>query len=246
LLHGWALDGALWTPQLEALTRHHRVVVVDRRGFGRSTGQASIEREARDLRVFCLRLGLRKLAILGMSQATRVALRLAQCRSLQVTGLVLDGPPEPPRDVADPATEDPPLSQYRQLLARSGLNAFRRAWGQHPLLRLHTGGGGARWLLNRMSLRYRGRDLLQGPGPAPRARKVLPDRIKQPVLVVCGDRDLPYRLDAAQALAAQLPKGSLALLPGAGHLPNLDQPRHYNRVLAAFLRGPQARRSRKS
>ncbi|MEN9705752.1 MAG: hypothetical protein RLZZ393_1631, partial [Pseudomonadota bacterium] len=34
LLHGWALDGRLWTPQWKTLTRHHRVVVVDRRGFG--------------------------------------------------------------------------------------------------------------------------------------------------------------------------------------------------------------------
>lgn len=246
LLHGWALDGALWTPQLASLTQHHRVLVVDRRGFGRSTGRASIEQEVADLRVLCLRLGIRRLAVVGMSQATRVALRLAQSRSLRVTRLILDGPPEPPRKTADPATEDPPITQYRQLLTGAGLNVFRRAWGTHPLLRLHGGGTAARRLLAGMARRYRGKDLLQGAGRTTRSRRVVPERIRQPVLVVCGSRDLPYRIEAATTLAAQLPRGRLRLLPGAGHLPNLDRQRDYDRALAAFLRGPQAFRRRKS
>jgi pimeloyl-ACP methyl ester carboxylesterase len=97
-----------------------------------------------------------------------------------------------------------------------------------------------------MARRYRARDLLQGAGPAVRMRKVVPDRIRQPVLVVCGSRDLPYRIEAATTLAAQLPQGALRLLPGAGHLPNLDRRRDYDRALAAFLRSPQAFRRRKS
>jgi len=236
LLHGWALDGTLWTPQLAALTRHHRVVVVDRRGYGQSTGQPSIEREVGDLRVLCARLGLRRPAVVGMSQATRVALRLAQSRSLGVSQLVLDGPPEPPRSAPDATVEDPPITQYRELIASRGVNAFRRAWGQHPLVRLHAGGTSARRLLADMTRRYGARDLTRPGRPGSGSRKVMPALIRQPVLVLCGDRDLAYRQDAARTLSTQLPKGRLRRLPGAGHLPNLDTPRAYDQALSSFLR----------
>lgn len=236
LLHGWALDGRLWTMQLAALARRFRVVVVDRRGYGLSTGQPSIEREVADLRVFCRRLGLRNLAVLGMSQATRVALRLAQSRSIGVTRILLDGPPEPPRNRVDPASEDPPLTQYRALAAASGLNAFRRAWAAHPLLRLYRAGTAARHLLVAMGRRYAGRDLMARHSTGPRGMAVVPERIRQPALLLCGEEDLPYRLDAAATLARQLPKGKLKRLPRAGHLPNLDAPREYLQALDAFLR----------
>lgn len=236
LLHGWALDGRLWTPQWKTLTRHHRVVVVDRRGFGQSTGQPSIEREVQDLRVLCRRLGIRRPAVVGMSQATRVALRLAASRSLGVSRLVLDGPPEPPRDAANRGVEDPPLSQYRALVAESGMQAFRRAWGAHPLLQLHGAGRQQRQLLARMSRGYRGKDLQGRRDTSTRSSTVVPERIRQPVLLLGGAEDLPYRLEAATTLARQLPKAVTQRIAGAGHLPNLDNPHRYLRALEAFLR----------
>ena len=37
LLHGWALDGAMWKALQDRLSRDFSVLVVDRRGYGRST-----------------------------------------------------------------------------------------------------------------------------------------------------------------------------------------------------------------
>ena len=137
LLHGWTLDGSLWMPLLTALMRHHRVLAVDRRGFGRSSGQASVEREVADLTVLCRRLGITNPAVIGMSQATRVALRLAQSRALSVRALVLDGPP-PPQAVDPQGAENPPMSRYRDLVASAGLGAFRALWRTHPLVTHHS------------------------------------------------------------------------------------------------------------
>lgn len=236
LLHGWALDGDLWTPQWKTLTRHHRVVVVDRRGFGRSTGRPSIEREVQDLRVLCRRLGITRVGVVGMSQATRVALRLASSRSLRVDRLVLDGPPEPPRDAMNAGSEDPPMTRYRALVAESGMAAFRNRWSRHPLLRLHRAGRRSRDLLARMSRRYPGKDLRPGSQAVVPAKKVVPERIRQPVLLLCGSEDLAHRLDAATTLCRQLPDAVLRQVPGAGHLPNLDRPRAYVQALESFFR----------
>lgn len=235
LLHGWALDLRLWQRQLAELGTACRVVAVDRRGFGRSGGNTSVDRDAADLRVLCLRLGLRRVAVLGHSQGTRVALRLAQSRSLAVRALLLDGPPAP-RGRQDAGAEDPPLAHYRDLVARAGLNAFRRAWRQHPLLRLHGAGRGAQRQLQRMLLRYPGKDLKRQPAAAVRQLVVHPARIRVPTLVLCGARDQPQRIVAAAELARQLPRARYQRIAGAGHLPNLDAPRQYTRQVAGFLR----------
>jgi len=236
LLHGWALDGRLWTPLLAHLAQRHRVITVDRRGFGRSTGSVSLDREAQDLRVLFLRLGLTRAAVLGMSQGARVALRLAQGRTPALRALILDGPPAPPRRPGDPGHEDPPLARYRSLLAAEGVNAFRREWRAHPLLTLRRPRTSSRWLLARMLARYRAQDLRAAPRADGARRRVDPRTIRTPTLVLVGGKDQPARLAAATALRAQLPRAQLARVAGAGHLPNLDQPRAYARALEAFLR----------
>ena len=245
LLHGWALDGAMWRALQDRLARDFTVLVVDRRGYGRSSGQPSIEREVGDLQVLCQRLGLQDIAVLGMSQAARVALRLALSRSLRVSCLVLDGPPGPTRGETDPAREDPPLTQYRQLLADRGLGAFRKAWRAHPLLALHTAGRRTRALLDGMGRRYRARDLREDPRKGAIRRPVTLSRIRRPTLVLCGAEDLPSRQQEAADLARRIPRSRLIRLPGSGHLPNLDVPLRYERALRGFLRR-YALRSRKS
>ena len=243
LVHGWALDLDMWEPQLAALSNRFRIIAVDRRGFGRSSGNTSLPRDVADLRTLCLRLGLRNIAVVGMSPGPRIALRLASSRSLSVRCLVLDGPPAPPRSARDPGTEDPPLTHYREVVARTGMNAFRREWRRHPLLKLHQHGREARLLLRRMLARYPGTDLRHRSVMAP--TRIVPELIRTPTLVLCGERDAQYRVAAAVQLVQRLPRVEFRRVAGAGHLSNLDSPRDYNRLLDAFLRrhpGPGGRR----
>jgi pimeloyl-ACP methyl ester carboxylesterase len=55
------------------------------------------------------------------------------------------------------------------------------------------------------------------------------------VLVVNGEFDTLVRRRAGESLARALPLGERVVVPGAGHLPNLDVPRAYNDALRAFL-----------
>ncbi len=47
---------------------------------------------------------------------------------------------------------------------------------------------------------------------------------KVPTLIACGDRDLLTPKDYSEAMAAQLPGSELLIVPGAGHLVQLEQP----------------------
>jgi pimeloyl-ACP methyl ester carboxylesterase len=67
----------------------------------------------------------------------------------------------------------------------------------------------------------------EAPGPAPAL----------PSLVLWGAADRLPRCDAdaARALAASLPDCELALLPGAGHLPQCDSPEKFTATLSHFV-----------
>jgi 3-oxoadipate enol-lactonase len=55
-----------------------------------------------------------------------------------------------------------------------------------------------------------------------------------PTLVLCGDRDR-VNVKLSRRLAKTLPNARFELIPGAGHVANLDNPEAFNRLLREFL-----------
>lgn len=235
LIHGWTLDLEMWEPQVAALRGSFRLVRFDRRGFGLSSGRASLAADVRDALSLCDRLHLRQFACVGMSQGARVALHLCRVAPERLQCVVLDGPP---RILAEDAAEgeDLPLAEYRSLIARGDLETFRRRWAKHPLMQLETHLPEPRALLERMTGRYGGQDLLREPaGPEDHWDPGTASALTTPALIVTGEHDLPARTRAAEALALALPAGERAVIGAARHIPNLDNPSSYNAVLRAFL-----------
>jgi non-heme chloroperoxidase len=74
LLAGWPLDSRSWEPQLASLLQAgHRVVVYDRRGFGRSSrpaGGYDFDTLAEDLHAVLVELDLRDVTLVGFSLGT--------------------------------------------------------------------------------------------------------------------------------------------------------------------------------
>jgi pimeloyl-ACP methyl ester carboxylesterase len=58
--------------------------------------------------------------------------------------------------------------------------------------------------------------------------------IDVPVLVLVGAQDTPF-LAAASYLAAKVPGAEHAVIPGAGHVSNADQPELFNQHVLGFL-----------
>jgi len=232
LVHGWTLDLEMWDPLVSALRDRFRLIRLDRRGHGLSRGMPAPECDSEDLAALCRHLRLSRVALLGMSQGVRAVLGFACAVPGQVLALILDGPP--PLD----STSDPevPLDQYAALVRTHGIEAFRREWARHALMQLRTQDPEVRALLAAMIARYPGEDLRQ---PAPRAEPAAAplglEPLRIPALVVGGEHDLPARRQAAETLAARLPDAELAVIPGAGHLPNLDNPDAYSQVCREFL-----------
>jgi Predicted hydrolases or acyltransferases (alpha/beta hydrolase superfamily) len=233
LVHGWALDLDMWTPQFAALAGRYRLIAIDRRGFGLSSGTPSIEDDVADIDEVLTKLSVDRVTIVGMSQGARVALHWAIANLARIASLILDGPPRDLLAVGRPQGEIT-LATYRELVRNQGIEAFRREWLEHPLMQLHTHDAGTRALVQQMVARYPGHDLRADGSPGMTRIGDL-HRLDVPVLIVNGEYDSDVRIGAGAELARALPDARLAVIPGAGHLSNLDNPAAYNKVLSEYV-----------
>lgn len=233
LVHGWTLDLEMWNSQAAALRGDFRVVRFDRRGFGLSSGHPSIDRDCEDIEALCRHLALDRVALVGMSQGARAVMRFAVTAPQRVSCVVLDGPP----DLINRDTTDFEALRPLSALARTeGIDAFRRAWVNHPLVSLRTDDSSARLALRRMIERYPGKDLTAAAvSPESGLSALHLQSFEVPTLIISGEHDVPDRLEAATALARRLPRAGYATVPHAGHLPNLDNSVTYNAILRSFL-----------
>ena len=60
-------------------------------------------------------------------------------------------------------------------------------------------------------------------------------QVSVPVLVVVGESDALVPLDVAEAMAKAIPGARFEVVPGAGHVSNLENPEVFNRALSDFL-----------
>jgi len=60
-------------------------------------------------------------------------------------------------------------------------------------------------------------------------------RFAGPALVVVGERDVLTPPDRAREIKELIPSSELSIVPGAGHLSNLEAPDAFNQILGRFL-----------
>jgi len=232
LLHGWALDRRVWSPQMAPLSRRFRVVAIDRRGFGRSTAPPDLAAEVDDLMVVKKKLGLDRLILVGMSQAGRIVLQFALAHPDSVAGIVLQGAPLDGFLPGPRPEEAIPLSSYVALARAGQLERMKQMWRGHALMRAES--APARTCLDQLLVGYQGRDLI-APEPAPLASIAgRLEYVHAPALVVTGEHDARWRQLVGDALAYGLPHARRAIVAGGEHLCNLTHPDDFNALIESF------------
>ena len=238
LLHGWTLDHRMWGPQVAGLAGDHHLIMPDRRGCGRATAPPDLLREADDVIAIADALGLDRFALVGLSRGAVVALDVARKFGERLTGLVVSGAPLP---ALVPREEVIDLDRFRTLAAAGDFATLRAEWAQHPLMATHSAQAAA--LMAGILADYDGRDLLS-PTITPDIPRAALAALTMPVLAMTGEHDTPWRKACAAALSQTAPHVRHALIPGAGHLANADNPAAFNAAVTAFLRAcadPQPR-----
>ncbi len=68
--------------------------------------------------------------------------------------------------------------------------------------------------------------------------------IRVPTRVIVGEHDLPDFHAIAEILARDIPRAHRVVMPGLGHLPSMEDPPAFNRVLLEFLDAASAGQTR--
>jgi pimeloyl-ACP methyl ester carboxylesterase len=224
-VHGAGDTHLLWNGQLAAFADAARTLALDLPGHGRSNGagRATIFDYAQAVRDFLTALEIERAVFVGNSMGGAIVQTLAVEFPTRVAGLVLVGTGAKLR-VAP---------QFLQGLAADFENTAR-------VLAENYFAPDAPALLRGKSyaqLVHTGSRVALGDFAACDAFD-LRERIatiSAPTLVICGAQDKMTPLRSSEYLAQHIPRAQLVVIPDAGHMPMLEQPRAFNAALRAWL-----------
>jgi 3-oxoadipate enol-lactonase len=224
----------MWAPQLAALAGRFRVIAFDYRGFGRSRPAPeanTMELVAGDALALLRQLGLRRVAVAGLSMGGYVAFELYRRAPEVFRGLAL---------CATKATPD-----------NEEAKAARETLAQDALAK------GLEWVAGELApklLRPQAdpavfahvKDLIrqgtpEGVAAALRGLARRPDsvptlsRITCPTAVFYGEEDQLIAFAEAQRMGQTVKGARMLRIPGAGHLLNLEHPSAFNAALSTFF-----------
>jgi pimeloyl-ACP methyl ester carboxylesterase len=257
LCHGFTGSSLDFSLQVDAIASDRRVVTLDQRGHGHSTKMGTLEgygidQLAADLIAFIEAVGDGPVDLLGHSMGGRVSLLVVLDRPDLVNSLVLMD--------TSAWTFMPPDESIRALV-RAWIEAFDPSKGMPEGGRLGPPGPEdalieaatpAEWLAEKDAI-FAGMDayavkalgmtlLAELDGGETSLRPDLPN-IVCPTTVIAGEHDHPL-VDQAPELAAEVGDGTLTVIPGAYHSPQLTHPDAWRAAVEDHLTRVDAARQR--
>jgi pimeloyl-ACP methyl ester carboxylesterase len=238
LLHAGIADSRMWEPQVAAFGEHFDVVRPDERGFGKSELPAMRWSPIADLLQIMDSLGLKPAHLVGCSMGASLAIDFALDHPERVSKLVLVGPGI---SGANFGQKYPDLwaavraaDEARDLVALN--EAEMKLFLAGPGRPVESIDKRLRDLFLDMNATSMNSDFDSAPTDDldPPAVERLGE-ISAPTLVVVGDEDVAPVLDASEVLMEKVIGARKAVIHDAAHLPNLEHPEEFNRVVLDFL-----------
>jgi pimeloyl-ACP methyl ester carboxylesterase len=237
LLHGFPFHAEMWRPQLQLVPQGWRFIAPDFRGFGRTTfhppaeGVVTMDTYAADVGALMDALKIEEAVIGGLSMGGYVAFAMFRQEPARFTSMLLADTKAP----GDTAEGRAGRVRLREILAQQGPAAV----ADQMLPKLLSSDASANVVAD-----VRGMIEAGAPSAMDAAIEALmtrpdstPDlpRISCGTLIVVGDRDAITPASESDAMQLAIPRSQLAVIPGAGHVSNVEQPAAFSRVLADFL-----------
>jgi pimeloyl-ACP methyl ester carboxylesterase len=237
LLHGYVADGSTtWRQQIDALSDEFTVVAWDAPGAGGSSDPPEsfgMAEYADCLAGFVTALGLRRPSVVGLSFGGALAIDFCRRHPAVPQALVLASAyagwgGSLPADVA--------AQRLRQALTLAGTTPDEFTAALLPTMFTE---GTAQQVVDRF-----GANMLavHPAGFRAMARASAEDlrdalaRVNAPTLLIYGDTDVRAPLEVARRLHAAIANSRLVVLPGVGHVCNVEAPHAFNAVVRDFLR----------
>lgn len=241
MLHAGVADCRQWDREFAGFAARHKVVRYDLRGHGRSEPVDGDFTHLADLSALVAQLALdTPFVLMGCSMGGGVAMDYALAHPEHVaalimvgagpSGLALDVPAPDKFAEAEAAFEAGDLDLAAELETQIWFDGVGRRADQVDAAARRLARDMDRGVLEhaakKLGKRRRDRDV--------NACERLAE-LRCPVLVVIGEHDIAYMQAAADFMTARLPNARRVTIRDAAHLPNLDHPDEFARVVADFL-----------
>ena len=229
----------MWEPQIEAFSQQYRLVRPDMRGFGKTPVVAGPFSHHEDLRGLLDHLGIERASFAGCSMGGGVVLDFALSYPEAVASLALVG-----SAIGGFAPDLDPPEEWDELVAAEEAGDLERISELEVRMWVDGPGQGTsrmkpeiRDLVREMNLTVLQNEaigLCEEQEPEFLAVDHLHE-IHAPTLVIIGDLDQPRTIQGADLLARSIPEARKVVMSGTAHLPNMERPVEFNRIMLDFL-----------
>lgn len=238
-IHGHPFNRSMWWPQVELLRPHYRVITFDLRGYGQSglptSNETFLEDFARDIAGLMDYLQIPSAAIAGLSMGGQIAMAFYDLFASRVEALIL----------ADTFAQlDTPENKALRYRTADRLEAEGMAgYAPETLPKMVC----PATIANQPAVAQHVLEMMQttppfGAAAALRGRAQRKDytpllaEITVPTLIVVGEEDAFTPVPDAEYMHQRIANSELAVIKGAGHMPNLEQVAVFNQILGRFLK----------
>jgi pimeloyl-ACP methyl ester carboxylesterase len=236
LLHSLPFNSRMWEPQLGGLTHKARLIAPDFPGFGLSRMREvhSLSDYAQAVVEVLDALRVDKVMVAGISSGAYVAFEMIAPLGNRLKGLVIAGA------VGAPGVEQTPLDRHRVAAEVECGNLDAAASEYIPKLlgwdtqRCHPD------LISRLQAMASENSpagvaaMLRAIADRPDFSSILPE-IRCPVLCIGGAEDSLTPPEMLRDMCERMPVARAAVIPGAGHLVNLESSDAFNREFGKFI-----------
>jgi len=237
-IHGFPLNRNIWQAQIEGLSTFARLLAPDLRGFGASDaipGIYTMDLLAKDCHDFLTAVGIQEPVVIGgLSMGGYVAFSFFRQHPQSVGGLVLAAT----RAATDSAEGKANREKSAALVREKGVRAISEAMLPKMLSpKTYTANpklvAQVREILETASVDGIIGSLM-GMKDRPDSTPTL-SQIDVPALILHGADDQLIPVQEAQSMHAAIKSSRMIILPDAGHLLNMEQPRLFNQAVKEFM-----------
>jgi 3-oxoadipate enol-lactonase len=246
LLHEGICDCRMWDRQWQTFTRSHRLLRFDFRGFGRSPLEPGRFASARDVIELLDRHRFERTALVGVSLGGRVALEIALAEPERVAALVLVGSGLPGHAWSDElqATWEEEETALQAGDLDGAVEVSLRTWVDGPR---RVPGDVDPDVRGRVAEMQRRAFELQLPFEDGEVEEELLvedvaerlGEISAQTLVLVGEEDVRDIHTIADRLARGIPGARLVKIPNTAHVPSMERPEEFDRLVLGFLESVQ-------
>ncbi len=243
MIHAGVAESRQWNNEFAYFADTHQVLRYDMRGYGKSE---PVDGEFSHMGDLVAVLGILEfhepLILMGCSMGGGLAMDFALTHPSRVKALIMvgSGPSGLDLDVPTPAkfaeaekafeAGDLDLTcEIETQIWFDGMDRTPEQVNQEMRKLLYE--------MNRKALAY---EAMKLGNRLPNTETLAFDRLadlKIPVLVIVGAHDNPYIQGAADYMAENIPSAKKVKMEDAAHLPNMDHPEEFQRIVTGFLRG---------